>query len=80
MDLHQQYQMAQAGAHWWASNAFRSKTFVEARSLWQPLMAFYRVYSLHLVLLVVMTAGVSRCRLTLSIMHLASCATWACML
>ena len=52
------YKEAMAGARWWREHVFVAKTYVEARSLFQLLLAFYRVYSLHLVLLVVMTITV----------------------
>lgn len=55
----QVYEFAKHGADWWAVNMFRHKTFVEARSVASPFVAFWRVYNFHAALLTVMGALVS---------------------
>jgi hypothetical protein len=53
------YQQSKVGATWWAQHVFQAKTYVETRSVTQLLVAYYRVYSLHTVMLTIMTAVVS---------------------
>lgn len=55
----QVHQRAKRGADWWAANLFKAKTFVEARSVAAPFVAFWRVYAFHAVLLTAMVAVVS---------------------
>lgn len=57
----QVYRLAKHGANWWANNMFRHKTYVEARSVANPFVAFWRVYAFHAALLTAMAAlvGVS---------------------
>lgn len=55
----QVYTQAKHGADWWASNLFRHKTYVEARSVANPFIAFWRVYAFHAVLLTAMASLVS---------------------
>jgi hypothetical protein len=54
------YKDAMGGSRWWRAHVFSAKTYVEARSLFQLLLAYYRVYSLYLVLLAVMTTTVGQ--------------------
>lgn len=61
------YEIARGGADWWAEHLFAHKTYVEARSLASPFVAFWRVYDFHAVLLAAMVAVVSpdaRARMT----------------
>lgn len=55
----QVYAQAKHGADWWAANLFRHKTYVEARSVANPFIAFWRVYAFHAVLLTAMASLVS---------------------
>lgn len=55
----QVYAQAKHGADWWAANLFRHKTYVEARSVANPFVAFWRVYAFHAVLLTAMASLVS---------------------
>lgn len=52
----QVYDVAKHGADWWAANLFKHKTYVEARSIANPFVAFWRVYTFHAVLLTIMAA------------------------
>lgn len=61
MSLSQVYQRAKYGAAWWSHNLFKAKTFVEARSIAAPFVAFWRVYTFHAVLFTAMMAVVSPC-------------------
>jgi len=55
----QVYTRAKFGSGFWAQHLFSSKTFVEARSMAAPFVAFWRVYSFHAVLFTMMAAVVS---------------------
>eukprot|EP00878_Enallax_costatus_P004393 GHUV01004631.1.p1 GENE.GHUV01004631.1~~GHUV01004631.1.p1 ORF type:complete len:1313 (+),score=319.45 GHUV01004631.1:85-4023(+) len=50
------YQRAKYGAAWWSNNLFRAKTFVEARTVAAPFVAFWRIYNFHAVLFTAMMA------------------------
>lgn len=52
----QAYDVAKHGADWWAAHLFKHKTYVEARSMANPFVAFWRVYAFHAVLLTIMAA------------------------
>jgi hypothetical protein len=52
----QLYDVAKHGADWWAAHLFKHKTYVEARSMANPFVAFWRVYAFHAVLLTIMAA------------------------
>jgi len=54
--LLQVYLIARRGADWWADNMLRHKTYVEARSVASPYIAFWRVYAFHAALLTIMAA------------------------
>lgn len=54
----QVYDVARRGADWWATHLLQHKTYVEARSLANPFVAFWRVYDFHAVLLTAMAAVV----------------------
>jgi hypothetical protein len=54
--------VAKRGADFWAQHLFKHKTYVEARSVAAPFVAFWRVYAFHAMLLTAMAAVVSHCR------------------
>lgn len=58
--MSQVYRQAKYGADWWATNLLRHKTYVEARSIANPFVAFWRVYAFHAALLTAMAALVSK--------------------
>eukprot|EP00775_Hariotina_reticulata_P008714 gene8714-8895_t len=58
------YARAKYGSGFWADHLFSSKTFVEARSMAAPFVAFWRVYSFHAVLFTIMAAVAFAWKLT----------------